>query len=499
MDNDLASIQAARDLIQQAKSAQSILQTYSQEEVDRLVEKMAEYGFRASRELAELACAETGLGKLESKVEKNRFATKEVHEHLKTLKTVGIISCDHEKKVYEVAAPMGLVTAIVPVTNPTSTALHNMLISIKARCCVVLSPHPRALKSVQRSVEIMQRAADSIGVPKNIVGCLPISSMVATKELMTHKDIRLILATGGGGLVKAAYSSGKPALGVGPGNVPAFIERTANVAHAVNCLAMSQSFDWGTFCCSEQSVIVDKSVEQECITEFKRQGGYLCTPEETKSLEKLMPPGSAINPDLVGQSPTKIAQLAGFRVPEDTKVILARQTGVGDAHPLSREKLSPILAFYTVQNWQEGSKLATELLRYGGAGHTVALHSKSQDVIAQFGITQPASRIIVNGPSGPGGCGYGTGIVPSLTLGCGSEGGNITSDNVSSHNLLNIKRIAFGETAFFSDIPAPAVPFMESKGGNGQTEVKSPFRSSFTEDLGKKKTYFVGPYNNPNI
>jgi len=457
VDKDLESIQEVRDLVQKAKKAQAILSEYSQEKVDRLVALMAEYGFRASRELAELACQESGFGSVESKIAKNMFATHDVYETIKNIRTVGVIHSDPIRKVYDIASPMGIVAGIVPITNPTSTALFKILIAIKARCTIILSPHPKGVNCTMRAAEVMTKAAQSLDVPDGLIGCLSIPTMAATQELMRHPDVAVILATGGTGLVKAAYTSGKPAIGVGPGNAPAFIERSADLASAVRCLVVSQDFDWGTICASEQSVILDQPIEAACIQEFIRQKAYLCNPSETKALEKLMPKGSGINPNLVGQSPSAIAEMAGFKVSPDTTILLARQSGVGSAYPLSREKLCPILALYTEDGWKAACERCFELLKYGGIGHTLALHSRDSKIITLFALHKPASRILINAPTSQGGVGYATYLTPSMTLGCGASGGNITSDNITCRHLLNIKRIAFGNSNFFPDLKAPEV------------------------------------------
>lgn len=495
MDQDLQALQQVRDLVERAKKAQAILECYSQDEVDRLVGRMAEYGFKASKELAELACEETKYGSVASKVEKNMFATRNVYESIKNLRTVGIVRVDQERQVYEIATPMGIVAAIIPVTNPTSTALFKILIAIKARCTIILSPHPKAVKCIQECARIMMKAAESVGAPEGLVGSLTIPTMNATQELMRHRDIGIILATGGSGLVKAAYSSGKPAIGVGPGNVPVYVEKSADVNHAIRCLVSSKGFDWGTLCCSEQAVLLDKSIEADCMREFQKQKAHLCNERETKALEALMPPGGALNPELVGQSPQAIAKMASFTVPADCTLILARQQGVGDAYPLSREKLAPILAIYTVDGWQVAMERALEILKYGGMGHTFVMHSKNQEIVNTFAMKMPASRILINTPASQGAVGYSTGIMPSMTLGCGTMGGNITSDNISSIHLINIKRVAIGNTSWFADLPAPKLNL-----GLAVEESKPKYRSNLFDEMpGGKKRYFVGPYNDPNI
>ncbi len=494
MDNDLQSIQEARELTRKAKTAQKILSRYSQEEVDRLVALMAEAGYRASRELAELACLESGLGRVESKIQKNQFATRNVYEYIKNMKTVGVVHQDENKGIWEIATPMGVVVGIIPITNPTSTAMFKILIAIKARCAIVLSPHPRGIKCIGRSAEVMRKAIDSIGAPTDLISCLSLSTLAATHELMKDSSTDVVLATGGSGLVKAAYSSGKPAIGVGPGNCPAFIERSADISHAIRCLVVSQGFDWGTICASEQSVILDSPIAQKCLTEFQNQKAHICSDIEISQLEALMPPGAAINPDLVGQSPYKIAQIAGFTVPSDTTILIARQKGVGDKFKLSREKLAPILSLYIEDGWEAGCHRSFEILRYGGMGHTLTLHSRNQKVISRFALEKPAYRILINSPSSQGAVGYASKLPASMTLGCGSSGGNITSDNITPRHLLNIKRIAYGKQNWFSDMSAPMKP-KASLPEKNMSYQRDPFQDEAIQGRG----YYVGPHNNPHI
>lgn len=495
MDQDLLALQEVRDLVKKAKKAQDILECYSQEEVDRLVTLMAEHGYRASRELAEIACEETGYGRVESKVEKNQFATREIYEHLKNLKTVGIVRVDQEKQVYEIATPMGIVAAIIPVTNPTSTALFKILIAVKARCAVILSPHPRAVRCVQATAQVMTKALESVGAPEGIINTLTIPTLASTQELMKNRDIGVILATGGSGLVKAAYSSGKPAIGVGPGNVPVLIEKSADIPHAIRCLVVSKSFDWGTICSSEQSVVMERSVEKQCLDEFQRQGAYLCNEKETKALESLMPSGGGINPDVVGHAPVVIAGMAGFKIPGDIKVLLAWQKGVGDKFPLSREKLAPMLSLYSEDSLDAAMKRCLEILEYGGEGHTVAIHSKNSDAVSALAMKMPTSRILVNSPTSQGGIGYATGLVPSLTLGCGTGGGNITADNINTLHLLNIKRIAMVNPSWFPDLPSPKV-VLTMPAETGPKRRVDPLEDQVPK---QRRKYYVGPHNDPNI
>jgi len=491
VDKDLESIQLTRELIAKAKTAQQKLERYTQDQVDHIVGLLAQHGYRAAQQLAELAYQETGMGRVESKLEKNIFATRTLYYHIKDIQTVGILTQDLHHQIYEVATPMGIVAGIIPVTNPTSTSLFKIISALKARCCIILSPHPKAKNCIQKTVNIMQNALQSIGEPEEFIGCLPIPTMEATHTLMQHPDIAVILATGGGGLVKAAYSSGKPAIGVGPGNCPAYIEASADIPHAIRCLIISQSFDWGTICASEQSVIIENSILEQCLQEFQRQEGHICTPEEIKKLEDLMPNDGSIPPALVGKSPFHIAKIAGFTVPETTKVLIAQQTGVGNEYPLSREKLSPILAMYIVKNPDEAYQLCHQLLVYGGIGHSVAIHSKNQKIIQNFALQNKASRILVNVPSSQGGVGYATTLSPSLTLGCGSPGGNITSDNITCKHLLNIKRIAFAHNDFFPDVPAPKINMF-----NISKQEKKYRRDPFEDLPTPNRAFYVGPHNN---
>ncbi|MBL8149480.1 MAG: aldehyde dehydrogenase family protein [Blastocatellia bacterium] len=442
VDADLTSVQQARDLVAASSAAQKIFATFSQEKVDKIVEVMARAALLDKERLAKIAVEETGYGVVKDKTEKNRFAAEDVHNFFRGLKTVGVIN--ERDNIIEIADPRGVVAAIIPSTNPTSTAIFKILISVKSRNGVVLSPHPSAARCINETTRIMRDAAEAAGMPKGLVGCLAISTLQATEELMKHKLTAVILATGGIGLVRAAYSSGKPAFGVGPGNVPVLIESSAEIDKAVSDILASKTFDYGTICASEQAVVVEAAVDSRVKAAFIAQGARFCDPDEIAKLEKLMVlPTRGLNPKVVGKSPQVIAQMAGFSIPADTRALIVELKGVGRDHPLSMEKLSPVLAYYTVDNWQIGSELCHEILRFGGMGHTIGIHSNNRDIIRQFGLRQPASRIIVNSPTTHGAIGLSTGLSPSMTLGCGSWGGNVTSDNVSPVHLMDIKRVAF--------------------------------------------------------
>lgn len=456
IDKDLTSVQQARDLVAAAYSAQKIFATFSQERVDSIVEGAAQAALAQKDRLGQLAVEETGYGVPKDKAEKNRFAAQDVPKFFRTLKTVGIIN--ETENIVEIADPRGVVAAIIPSTNPTSTAIFKILIALKSRNGIVLSPHPSANQCINETVRVMREAAEAAGAPVGLIGCLSVSTLQGTEELMKHKQTAVILATGGIGLVKAAYSSGKPAFGVGPGNVPVLIERSAEVAKAVADILASKTFDYGTICASEQAVVVESIIDKSVRAEFTAQGGYFCNPSEKAKLEKLIVlPTRGLNPQIVGKSPQVIAQLAGFSVPAEVRALIVELTGVGRDHPLSLEKLSPVLAYYVVENWQAGSEICQQVLRYGGMGHTIGIHSQNRDIIRQFGIQQPASRIIANSPTTQGAIGLSTNLSPSMTLGCGSWGGNVTSDNISPIHLMDIKRIAFETRPITRALRLPAV------------------------------------------
>lgn len=442
IDKDLTSVQQARDLVTAAHSAQQIFATFSQERVDAIVDAMAQIALANKERLGQMAVDETGYGVPKDKAEKNRFAAEDVNNFFRTLKTVGVIK--ETESVIEIADPRGVVAAIIPSTNPTSTAIFKILISLKSRNGIVLSPHPSAAQCITETTRIMREAAEAAGAPAGLIGCLSVSTLQGTEELMKHKLTAVILATGGTGLVRAAYSSGKPAFGVGPGNVPALIERSADIPKAVADIITGKTFDYGTICASEQAVVVENVIDKQVRAEFIAQGAHFCSPEESAKLERIVAlPTRGLNPKIVGKSPQVLAQMAGFSIAPDVRVLMVELTGVGREVPLSMEKLSPILAYYTVENWQAGSDLCEKILRYGGMGHTIGIHSQNRDIIRQFGLRQPASRIVANSPTTHGAIGLTTGLSPSMTLGCGSWGGNVTSDNVSPLHLMDIKRVAF--------------------------------------------------------
>ena len=443
-DRDLVSIGEARDLARRAKSAQTQLGELTQAQIDAGVEAMAGAATGAAEALANLAVEETGYGVVADKVQKNLFASQQVFEFIQPMKTVGVVRSLEDRRVIEIAQPFGVVAAIIPSTNPTSTAIYKALIAIKARCAIVLSPHPAAVTCITRSAELLAQAAEAAGLPNDAISWMRTVTIEGTQELMSHPDVAVILATGGMELVRAAYSAGKPAYGVGPGNAPAYIERTADVPKAVRDVLTGKTFDNGVLCSAENSVVVDRQIAGDVRREFAANGGYFLSTAERDALAKaLVTPRRLPNPALVGKSALEVAALAGLEVPTDTRVLMAELEGVGPDHPLSIEKLCPVLSFYDVDDWRAGCERCIEILEYGGMGHTMSIHSNDDAVIREFGLKKPASRIVVNTPTTHGSIGLTTGLDPAMTLGCGGYGGNITSDNISPRHLLNIKRLAY--------------------------------------------------------
>ena len=448
-DRDLISIQEAREAMERAAEAQKKFAVFSQEQVDAVVEACAAAATEAGEQLARLAVEETGYGNVPDKIIKNRLASVDVPRAIRGMKTVGIVREDREKAMLEIAEPVGVVAAVIPSTNPTSTTIYKTIIALKARNAVVLSPHPSAMRCICESAAVLTRAALKMGAPENLIECLKHPTMQGTQELMKHRLTGVILATGGTGLVRAAYSSGRPAFGVGPGNVPALIERTANVKKAVADIFAGKTFDYGTICSSEQSIVTEEAVREQVLGECRQQGAYFLTPDEIKKLgEMVFRDGSHTpNPQIVGRPATMIAEMAGIKVPPSTRVLIARLEGVGREVPLSGEKLSPILALYSAPNLAGCIDLCVRLLHHGGLGHTAAIHSQSEAAVKQFGLAVPAFRIAVNTSAVHGSIGYSTNLFPAMTLGCGSPGGNITSDNIGPQHLMNIKRVAWESRA----------------------------------------------------
>ncbi len=443
-DKDLLSIQQARALASRARVAQKQLAAFTQEQVDRVVGAMAEAARGEAERLARLAHEETGYGNVRDKTTKNLFAATTVYEHIRPLRTVGILREDPESRVVEIAEPMGVVAAIIPSTNPTSTAINKALISVKARNACVMSPHPAAQGCTYETFKVMQRAAVAAGLPEDALACMTEVTLEGTQELMRNRDTGVILATGGIGLVRAAYSSGKPAYGVGPGNVPAYIEKTADVPQAVRHIIEGKTFDCGTLCSSEQAIVCDEAIREQVVREVEKNGGYFLNEKETEAVSRVVvTPQRLANPEIVGRPAPFIASRAGIEVPPETSVLVAPLAGVGREFPLSIEKLSPVLAFYVVADWHQGCERCLELLRYGGTGHTLGIHSQDDSVIREFALQKPVFRIVANTQTALGATGGTTGLAPSLSLGCGTYAGNITSDNITPLHLMNIKRLAY--------------------------------------------------------
>jgi len=412
--------------------------------VDRIVEAMAGAARGEAERLAKLAHEETGFGNTKDKTLKNLFAAVDVLEYIRPLRTVGILREDKERRVVEIAEPMGVVAAVIPSTNPTSTAIFKALVSVKARNAVVMSPHPSARNCILETVRVMHGPAVAAGLPKDALSCMTEVSLEGTQELMRCRDTGVILATGGIGLVRAAYSSGKPAYGVGPGNVPAYIHQSADVPKAARDVMNGKTFDNGTLCSSEQSIVCDEAIKDQVIAEVKRNGGYFLSDAESAAVARVVvTPQRLANPEIVGKPATYIAEKAGVKVPPETRALIAPLTGVGRDFPLSIEKLCPVLAFYVVKDWHEGCERVLQLLRYGGTGHTMAIHSRDDAVIREFALKKPVFRIVANSQSSMGATGYTTGLAPSMSLGCGAYAGNITSDNITPFHLINIKRLAY--------------------------------------------------------
>ncbi|MFM0820038.1 acetaldehyde dehydrogenase (acetylating) [Streptococcus suis] len=448
LDVDLCSIQEARNLVRNGKEAANQIAYFSDEQIDAILKNIVKAVETNAYYLADLAVEETGFGKLEDKAFKNYAASTLLYDEIKEYQTSGILQFDEKNKIFKVAEPMGLILGITPSTNPTSTIIYKSMVSIKARNAIVFAPHPSAKRCSVAAAELVRKAAVEAGAPESIVGCVMNPTLESTNELMHSKDIALIIATGGPGMVKAAYSSGKPAIGVGAGNSPAYIEKTADVKKAISNIVASKTFDNGTICASEQAIICEEANKDQVLQELKAQGCYLMTKEETDKVCQILFRGNshgcnpAMNPKLVGQSAIKIAEAAGISVPSDTKILVGPQVGVGQGNPLSFEKLTTVLGFYVVKDWEEACALSIKLLQ-NGIGHTMSLHTGDPDMIFRFS-SKPASRILINTGGSQGGTGISTGLPIAFTLGCGTDGGSSVSDNLTPEHLINIKTVAYG-------------------------------------------------------
>jgi len=445
LDKDLAARQEARMAAKAAKQAQHILADMAQEQLDAIVEAIAKAFSREAAMLASLAVRETGFGNVEDKMTKNRFASETVAEAVRGMKTVGFLREVPGKKLWEIGVPVGVIAAIVPSTNPTSTVCYKAMIALKAGNPIIFSPHPKAIVCTRKAAEIVAEAAEKAGAPKGSVACLSIPSLDGCKELMHAPEVRLILATGGPAMVKAAYSSGKPAIGVGAGNGPAYIHHSADVGRALKRIAASKTFDNGTVCASEQSIIVERSLEEQVRTAGEKLGYYFMSEPEAGALGKLLfRPNGTLNPDVVGKNALHLAKMAGFAVPAQTKILVAREQEAGPSRPYSMEKLCPVLAFYVMDSEAAVLQKCVEILDHEGSGHTFSMHCGDEAVIRRFAEKIPVSRFLVNTPSALGGIGAASGLFPALTLGCGAVGGSSSSNNISPLDLINIRRVAWG-------------------------------------------------------
>lgn len=444
LDYDLQTVQEARNLARQAQKAEDVFCKFTNEQVDRILQNMVRVAEENAAKLARMAVEETGFGKVEDKIIKNQVASRDVYNYIKDMKTIGVIHEDTVNRITEIGEPVGVVLGIIPSTNPTSTVIYNAMIALKARNTIVFSPHPAALKCTVEAARLMAEAAETAGAPLGTISTITHPSMGATNELMHSEEVKMIIATGGSAMVKAAYSCGKPALGVGPGNGPSYIERTADVKKSVEDIMLSKTFDYGTICASEQSIVVEECNRTQVVEEFKLQGGYFMTKEETdKVCQLLFKNGHAMNAKFVGRSPQVIADAAGITIPAGTRVLIGEQDGVGNGYPLSYEKLTSVLGFYTVRDWQDACDLCIRLLKNCGLGHTMSIHTEDPEIVRRF-YEKPVFRIIVNTPATQGGTGISTGLAPAFTLGCGTWGGSATADNVTPLHLMNIKRVAYG-------------------------------------------------------
>ena len=475
LDNDLLSIQEARTLATQAREAQRKFLHATQAEVDRVCEAMAQAAADASQSLGRMATEETGYGVPEHKVLKNLLSSKMLWDAMKDIPTVGVIRSDPQKGTYDIAWPMGVVAALTPSTNPTSTTMFKVLISVKARNGIVVAPHPFAVKCCVETVRIMAEAGERAGMPKGLISCMTRITLPGTQELMKHKYVALILATGGSDMVRAAHSVGKPAYGVGPGNVPVYVDRSADVQRAAKYIVASKAFDHSVICATEQSVVADAPIARQLEELMKAEGAYFADESLSKVLAKNLFVGHLPNPKAVGKSPQQLAQIYGFTVPDWARIIVCKLRAVGPEDPLSGEKLTTVLGWYEVNGWEEGCERCLQLIDYGGRGHSLVIHAQDQNVIMKFGLEKPVFRILVNTWGTLGATGFTTGVMPSMTLGSGGVGGAITGDNISVHHLYNIKRLAYE-----IQVPPP-----------------SAFAPGSTDDQAQRRAFSNGGYSVP--
>ena len=446
LSKDLKSRQEVRDLVEAAAKAQETLGRMDQNSIDSIVEAMAKAAATHAEELGAMACEETGFGNVTDKKAKNCFAANTLWEAIRNQKTVGILRCDPEKMVWDIGVPVGVVAGIVPSTNPTSTVIYKAMIALKAGNAIVFSPHPGAKRCTLYAAGILAQAAEAAGCPKGAVACISEPTMEAVEELMKHRKVRLILATGGSAMVRAAYSSGTPAIGVGAGNGPAYLHPGCDLKRAVADIIRSKTFDNGTICASEQSILLERSNAAEAEGELIRQGCCILEEADSKKLAALLfRANGTMNPQIVGKTAAQIAEMAGLSPQaRQAKVLLARERGAGKKFPYSMEKLCPVLGLYTVENQEDALRVACEILHHEGSGHTFVIHANDEAVVRRFALEIPVSRFLVNTPAALGGIGLTTGLFPALTLGCGAVGGSSSSNNIGPMDLINIRRVAWG-------------------------------------------------------
>jgi acetaldehyde dehydrogenase (acetylating) len=443
-DADLRSIQEARRLAQACREAQRQFAEFSQHAVDFIVSAMAEAGYSAAERLGRMAQEETGYGVAGHKALKNQFATRTVWESIRGVQTVGIVRRDPERKLIEIAEPVGVIAGLTPSTNPTSTVLYKALIAVKGRNGIVFAPHPSAVRCSVEAAQVVAEAAERAGAPKGLIASMETVSLAGAQELMRHYAVNVILATGGAGIVRAAQSAGKPAYAVGPGNVAVWVDRTADLRRAARTIVRSKAFDNSVICCTEQNVVADQPIARELAAEMEAEGAYFVDSQMAEGLSRLLfSPEGAINPRAVGKTPQVLAHMAGFVVPEDARILVARPEGVGPDHPLSRETLTTVLGYHEVNGWEAGSALCREILRFGGDGHTAVIHARDDVVVEQVALRLPAYRIVVNSAATLGGVGLTCGFMPAMTVGTGGIGGSITGDNITATHLINAKRIGY--------------------------------------------------------
>jgi acetaldehyde dehydrogenase (acetylating) len=497
-DSDLVSIQEVRAKVEKAYAAFQQLRTFSQEQLDAIVEAMGAAGRAHARRLAELAVEETTYGNVKDKIAKNLLNADLLPRTIRGMKTVGVLREVPDQKIVEIGVPVGVVAAILPTTNPTSTAIYKTIISLKAGNSVVVSPHPRAKQCTCETANALYEAALKAGAPEGSIECIQNATIEGTDALMRHPRTGVILATGGHGIVKAAYSSGKPAFGVGPGNVPVLLDESADAASAVSKVVEGKSFDYGTVCSSEQTLVVLEKQKAAVVAELKKNKAYLCNEEQSKTLAKLLiAPNWRINANCVGQAPGKIAKMAGFEVPADTSILVVEIGGVGKQHPLSMEKLSPVLSLLAVKDWEEQVRSCQAILKFGGLGHTCVIHANNDARTREYGMRMPAFRVLVNTPAPQGSTGITTGVFPAMTLGCGAMAGNITSDNIGPQHLVNIKRLAYvvrtveeafpesqaGPATSRSPVSAAVEKYLAQRGFKGEAPAVKPAAATATADV----------------